>query len=103
MSNQSKSSNKLPAIIGIIAAAIAAFFGISIPTNLFGGGADTASSVPTSSNVESVTSSTSSVKEESSETEITVTSKPETTTTTKTEQTSKHETTTTKSEETSKP
>lgn len=101
MSNQNKSGNKAPAIVGIIAAAIAAFFGISIPTNLFGGGNEVTSSAPTSSKVESVTSS---VNDESSETEITVTSKPETTTTTKTEQTSKPETTTTtKSEETSKP
>ncbi len=101
MSNQNKSGNKMPAIIGIIAAAIAAFFGISIPTNLFGGGNEVASSVPASSVVESVNSS---VNEESSEAEITVTSKPETTTTTKTEQTSKPETTTTtKAEEQSKP
>jgi|GEM_PF-417481 len=101
MSNQNKNGNKAPAIVGIIAAAIAAFFGISIPTNLFGGGNEVASSTPTSSVVESVNSS---VNEESSETEITVTSKPETTTTTKAEQTSKPETTTTtKAEEQSKP
>lgn len=88
MSNQNKNGNKAPAIVGIIAAAIAAFFGISIPTNLFGGGNEVASSTPTSSVVESVNSS---VNEESSETEITVTSKPETTTTTKAEEQSKPE------------
>ncbi len=98
MSGQNKSGNKAPAIIGIVAAAIAAFFGISIPTNLFGGGSEVTSSAPTSSKVESVDSS---VNEESSEAEITVTSKPETTT--KKQETSKPETTTSKKPETSKP
>ena len=98
MSGQNNSGNKAPAIIGIVAAAIAAFFGISIPTNLFGGGSEVTSSVPTSSKVESVDSS---INEESSKTEIIVTSKPETTT--KKQETSKPETTTTKKQETSKP
>lgn len=97
MSEKNSGGNKTPAILGTIAALIAAFFGITIPTNFFGGGNEAASSVPTSSKVESVDSS---VNENSSETEITVTSKPETTTT-KTE-TSEPETTTTKAE-TSKP
>lgn len=110
MSGQNNSGNKAPAIIGIVAAVIAAFFGISIPTNLFGGGSEVTSSVPTSSKVESVDSS---INEESSKTEIIVTSKPETTTkkqesskpetTTKKQETSKPETTTTKKQETSKP
>ena len=99
MSNQNKNANKMPAILGIVAAIIAAFFGITIPTNFFGDGNEATSSVPTSSVVESVNSS---AKEESSENEITVTSKPETTTT-KAEQTSKPETTTTKKQEQSKP
>ncbi len=86
MSGQNNSGNKAPAIIGIVAAAIAAFFGISIPTNLFGGGSEVTSSAPASSKVESVDSSTN---EESSETEIIVTSKPETTT--KKQETSKPE------------
>ena len=98
MSNQNGGGKKTPAILGTIAALIAAFFGISIPTGLFGGDTGTTSSQPTSSKVESVTSS---VNEESSQTEIIVTSKPETTTA-KTE-TSKPETTTTKTEQTSKP
>ena len=99
MSNQNKNANKMPAILGIVAAIIAAFFGITIPTNFFGDGNEATSSVSTSSVVESVNSS---AKEESSENEITVTSKPETTTT-KAEQTSKPETTTTKKQEQSKP
>lgn len=98
MSGQNNSGNKAPAIIGIVAAVIAAFFGISIPTNLFGGGSEVTSSAPASSKVESVDSS---INEESSETEIIVTSKPETTT--KKQETSKPETTTTKKPETSKP
>ena len=98
MSEKNSGGNKTPAILGTIAALIAAFFGITIPTNFFGGGNEAASSVPTSSKVESVDSS---VNENSSETEITVTSKPETTTT-KTE-TSEPETTTTKKQKTSKP
>ena len=98
MSEKNSGGKKTPAILGIIAAVIAAFFGITIPTNLFGGGNENTSSVPTSSKVESVDSS---VNEESSEAEITVTSKPETTT--KKQETSKPETTTTKKQETSKP
>lgn len=98
MSNQNKSGNKAPAIAGIIAAVVAAFFGISVPTGLFDGGNEAVSSVPTSSGVESVNSS---VSEESSEAEVTVTSKPETTT--KETESSKPETTTTKKQETSKP
>ncbi len=98
MSEKNSGGNKTPAILGTIAALIAAFFGITIPTNFFGGGNEAASSVPTSSKVESVDSS---VNENSSETEITVTSKPETTTTKA--ETSKPETTTTKKQETSKP
>ena len=98
MSEKNSVGKKTPAILGIIAAVIAAFFGITIPTNLFGGGNENTSSVPTSSKVESVDSS---VNEESSEAEITVTSKPETTT--KKQETSKPETTTTKKQETSKP
>ncbi|MBP3922346.1 MAG: hypothetical protein J6D27_05205 [Ruminiclostridium sp.] len=74
MSEKNSGGNKTPAILGTIAALIAAFFGITIPTNFFGGGNEAASSVPTSSKVESVDSS---VNENSSETEITVTSKPE--------------------------
>lgn len=98
MSEKNSGGNKTPAILGTIAALIAAFFGITIPTNFFGGGNEAASSVPTSSKVESVDSS---VNENSSETEITVTSKPETTTTKA--ETSKPEITTTKKQETSKP
>ena len=101
MADNNKGGKKAPAILGTIAALVAAFFGIAIPNNFFGGG-ETASLAPDTSKTESVTSSVTSDKEESSETEIIVTSKPETTTTKK-QETSKPETTTTKKQETSKP
>lgn len=72
MSNKNRGTNKAPAIVGIIAALAAMFFGISIPTNLFGGLTD-----DNSSSVSSVESVNSSSNEESSDTEITVTSKIE--------------------------